>query len=446
MMRKSFLKLTPPSEFFKILNSFGERTDSETIPTIDALGRISVADVPSPIDLPDFTRSTVDGFAVMSKDTHGASGSIPSYLELSGDIPVGEISESARITISSGEAVRVVTGGMVPEGADSVVMLEYTDLIDKTTLEVRRGVSHLENLVVPGEDMKKGDLVVKCGAPLRPFDIGALTGVGITEIEVFKKPVVSIFSTGGEVVEPTETPNTGQIRDVNKYGVSAGVLESGGIPNRMDNVEDDLDSLKGALKEGIESSDMVILSGGSSMGNMDFTLDAINELAQLDQQHGQSSPGVLVHGISIKPGKPTIYGIVNNTPIFGLPGHPVGALIVFLIFVAPMIGIIGGVNNPLNAIDGDDIDSNFDDTDYINSALFVQAKIDRNISGAPGRDYYIPVKLSTQGDGDIPTATPLLGKSGMISILTMSTGLICIPSMKEGVLAGENVKVSLFKT
>ncbi len=437
-MRKSFLKLTPPAEFFKILNSFGERTGSETIPTIDALGRVSVANVPSPIDLPDFTRSTVDGFAVMSKDTHGASGSIPSYLELSGDIPVGAISENAKITISSGEAVRVVTGGMLPDGADSVVMLEYTDLIDETTLEVRRGVSNLENLVVPGEDMKKGDLVAKCGAPLRPFDIGALTGVGITEIEVFKKPVVSIFSTGGEVVEPTETPNNGQVRDVNKYGVSAGVLEAGGIPNRMDNVEDDLDSLKGALKLGIETSDMVILSGGSSVGNMDFTLAAINELSEI---HGQASPGVLVHGISIKPGKPTIYGIVNNTPIFGLPGHPVGALIVFLIFVAPMIGIIGGVNNPLNAIDG-----NFDDTDYINSTSFVQAKIDRSISGAPGRDYYIPVKLSPQGDGDIPIATPLLGKSGMISILTMSTGLICIPSMKEGVSAGENVKVSLFKT
>lgn len=427
-MRKSFLKLTSTDEFRIILGDFGGRTGLETVPTADALGRIAAADVRSPIDLPDFTRSTVDGFAVVSRDTHGASGSIPCYLDLVGDIPIGSIPEGAAASISPGEAVGVVTGGAVPEGTDGVVMVEYTDTIDKTTLEVRRGITNLENIVLPGEDMRRGDVVAKGGAPLRPFDIGALTGVGITEIEVFRKPKVSIFSTGGEVVEPTEIPRPGQIRDVNKYALAAGVTEAGGTPLLMENVEDDPTALKEALKKGVETSDMVVLSGGSSVGNMDFTLGAIAEIAEL---YKSGSPGVVVHGISIRPGKPTIYGIVDNVPIFGLPGHPVGALVVFLLFTAPMIRMIGGAKKSFGEGGG---------------PFQVEAVIEKSISGAPGRDYYIPVRLSNSAEGDIPTATPLLGKSGMISILTGSAGLLLIPKMHEGVTAGESVKVSLFRS
>ncbi|MBN1571955.1 MAG: molybdopterin molybdotransferase MoeA [Deltaproteobacteria bacterium] len=420
-MRKSFLKLITPEEFRKVLMDFEGRTDTETVYTTDALGRVPVSDILSPVDLPDFRRSIVDGYGVVSKDTHGASSSIPCYLKLIGEIAVGPAQEGQVLKISPGEAVRVVTGGMVPEGADGVVMVEYTDLVDDTTLEVRRGVSHLENIVLIGEDLKKGDLVVRGGVHLRYFDIGALTGVGITKIDVFNKPRVSVFSTGGEVVEPAEIPKPGQIRDVNKYALAAGVSEAGGIPVIMENVGDDPSSLKEALKKGRETSDMVILSGGSSVGNMDFTLSAIDEIAK---SRGSDSPGVLVHGVSIRPGKPTIYGIVDNTPVFGLAGHPVGALIVFLLFVAPMIKLIGGTADPSC------------------KSQIVEARIDRSLSGAPGRDYYVPVRLVPSADGALPTATPLLGKSGMISILTGSTGLICIPSMKEGILKGDTVSVS----
>jgi molybdopterin molybdotransferase len=421
-MRKSFLKLMTSEGFRKVLMDFAGRTDPETIPTTEAIGRVPVKDVFSPIDLPDFKRSIVDGYGVVSNDTHGASASIPCYLKLVGDIPVGQTPEGTALKISPGEAARVVTGGMIPVGSDGAVMLEYTDLIDDTTLEIRRGVSHLENIVLPGEDLKKGDLIAKGGAPLRFFDIGALTGVGITEIEVFKKPRVAIFSTGDEVVEPVDTPKPGQIRDVNKYALAAGVSEVGGNPLLMKNAGDDPSSLKESLKRGAETSDMVVLSGGSSVGNMDFTLSAIDEIAG---SKGADSPGVLVHGVSIRPGKPTIYGIVDGVPIFGLAGHPVGALVVFLLFVAPMIRLIGGVADP-----------------SVRSHL-VEARIDRSLSGAPGRDYYIPVRLETSMDGALPLAVPLLGKSGMISILTGSTGLICIPSMKEGIAKGETVIVSL---
>jgi molybdopterin molybdotransferase len=419
-MRKSFLKLITPEEFHKILMDFEGRTGTETMPVSDALGRVPASDIPSPVDLPNFRRSIVDGYGVVSRDTHGASSSIPCYLKLVGEIPVGQASKDSALEISPGEAVRVVTGGMIPEGADAAVMVEYTDLVDETTLEIRRGVSHLENVVLAGEDMKKGDPVVNGGVPLRYFDIGALTGVGITEIEVFKRPRVAVFSTGGEVVEPTETPRPGQVRDVNKYAVAAGISGAGGEPVLMDNVMDDPSSLMDALKKGVETADMVVLSGGSSVGNMDFTLSAIDEIAG---KKGPDSPGVLVHGVSIRPGKPTIYGIVDKTPVFGLAGHPVGALIVFLLFVAPTIRLIGGFAEPRGK-----------------SHVF-EAKIDRSVSGAPGRDYYIPVKLTPSADGAPPTATPLLGKSGMISILTGSTGLICIPSMKEGVAKGETVSV-----
>lgn len=427
-MRKGFLHLTPIDEFLKLLEGFENKTGTETISTIKALGRVLGKDITSPIDLPDFRRSTVDGFGVVSSDTSGASSGSPVYLDLMDDIPVGMISERP---ISPGEAARVVTGGMVPDGADGVVMLEYTDLIDETTLEVRRGVGNLENVVIPGEDMRRGDVVVPAGRRLRPFDIGALTGVGIVEVEVFLRPRVSIFSSGDEVIEPDETPNPGQIRDVNKYAIAGGVEEAGGVPLIMENVSDELEPIKSTIKEGIKGADMVILSGGSSVGAMDYTLRAINEIG---------SPGVLVHGISIKPGKPTIYGLIDDTPIIGLPGHPVSAMIVFLILIAPFIRQIGGER----------------DKSYLKS--IIKAEITRNLPGSPGRESYFPVKLeySPQGHvienyavinddgGDIPMATPILGKSGMISILTSSTGLISIPAMKEGIKAGDVVDVILF--
>ncbi len=417
-MRKDFLKLTPPNEFSGILSKYDKKVGAEIISTDDALGRIPTGDIPSPINLPDFRRSTVDGFAVLSSDTHGASSSIPVYLDLVEEIPVGVVSTRK---ISSGEAARVVTGGMIPDGADAAVMLEYTDVIDNTTLEVKRGAGNLENVVLEGEDIKKGDPVVRGKNPLRPFDIGALLGVGITEIEVYKRPRIAIFSTGDEVVEPKETPSPGQIRDINKYAIAKGVEEAGGIPILLDNVKDDLGTLKGTLNKAIGSADVVILSGGSSVGNMDYTLSAIDEIAD---------SGVMVHGISIKPGKPTIFGVAGGVPIFGLPGHPVGAMVVFLLFVAPFIKKIGGCEK----------------TSPFGSKI--RARINRRIPGSPGKDSYIPVILKYNDEDtdldEMPEATPILGKSGMISILTKSNGLIKIPSLKEGLGAGDIVDVFLF--
>ena len=417
-IRKDFLTLTSPSDFSDILRRHVMATGKERIMTADALHRVPADDIPSPTDLPDFVRSTVDGFAVKSADTHGASGAIPTYLVIIEDVPVGSMPQKI---IRPGESASVVTGGAVPEGADAVVMVEHTNQIDERTVEISRGVSFHENIILPGEDMKRGDIVTYRGRRLNPYDVGALMGVGITEIVVFKKPRVALFSTGDEVVEPCQSPPPGKVRDINKYALSSAVIDSGGIPVRLDNVSDSPVAIEGAISRGIDESDVIILSGGSSVGGMDFTLSSINNLG---------SPGVIVHGISIKPGKPTIFGVIRDTPIFGLPGHPVGALVVFMVFVSPFIRMIGGEANP----------SPFETK--------IQAKITRNIPGSPGKDSFFPVCLSQNEGGcesEIPLATPVFGKSGLISILTRSNGLIRIPAMKEGINEGEVVTVFMYR-
>ncbi len=414
-MRKGFLTLTDADEFRRIIFAAPDTVEGEPIATSDALGRIPVSDIRSPIDLPEFRRSTVDGFAAKSSDTHGASDSIPVYLDLVDDIPIGT---SPARPIVAGQAARVVTGGMIPEGADAIVMLEYTQVAHETTLEVRRPAAHLENVAQIGEDIARNALVVPATIPLRPFDIGALMGVGITQITVFKKPRVTVFSTGNEVVSPTEIPPLGKVRDINTYAVAAGVAQAGGRPIVLPPVGDDLDLLKKTIGNSVRTSDMIILSGGSSVGNMDFTVAAINETG---------SPGVIVHGLAVKPGKPTIYGVVDDVPVFGLPGHPAGAMVVFLLFVAPLIRKIGG---------GGELDP-FGRT--------MTAQITRSIHGSPGRHVYVPVVIEpTDGDG-LPKAAPLLGKSGAISILTKSNGIVAIPPMKEGLRAGEHVEVYLYR-
>jgi molybdopterin molybdotransferase len=414
-VRKSFLQLTPVAGFEEILSRCDRKTGTETIPTAGAVGRIPSADVLSPGDLPEFRRSTVDGYAVMSADTHGASESIPVYLDLTDDIPIGTRAERP---LTPGRAARVVTGGMVPEGADAVVMVEHTNRVDEKTIEVRTSSAALDNVAPVGEDISLGGLVVPAARPLRPFEVGALMGLGIVSVKVFKRPVVCVFSTGPEVVEPTETPGPGQVRDINKYGVAAGIAQAGGVPVLLPTVTDDRKLLTRTISDAADASDMVILSGGSSVGAMDFTLEAINDSGR---------PGVLVHGIAVKPGKPTVFGMVGDVPIVGLPGHPAGALVIFTLFVSPLIRRIGG------------------ETGAAPFTQSVTARLARNIAGTPGKHVYIPAALEYGAPGELPRALPILGKSGTISILTRSDGIIVIDPMREGLEAGASVEVHLYR-
>lgn len=381
----------------------------EVIPMENSLERVLFNPVYSKEDIPGFFRSTVDGFSVIAKDTFGASESLPAVLKISGDIKMGE---EAKFNISPGECVKISTGGMLPNGSDSVVMVEDTEYLDEETINIFKPASPLENVIKKGEDIKKDEILLDKSHKLRPQDLGALAGVGKTDVSVAEKPKVFIISTGNEIVHPSQDINLGQIRDINSYTIASLTEEFGGLPIRHGIVEDNYESLESAVKEGISKGDMVIVSGGSSVGTMDETYKVLNNLGK---------PGILVHGMSIKPGKPTIFSMINNKPVIGLPGHPVSAMIVYRLLGKRIIYKYLGKSMEMKII---------------------TARLTRNLPSASGRDDFIRVKLE-KSENEF-TATPILGKSGLISTMVKADGLIRIESKKEGLKENEKVEVELF--
>ncbi|MGB9822554.1 gephyrin-like molybdotransferase Glp [Thermodesulfovibrio sp.] len=382
----------------------------ETIPIEKAYGRVTAEDILSPEDLPGFERSTVDGFAVKAFDTFGAKESSPVYLTVKGDIAMGAI---PHFSLSNGEAASIATGGMLPEGADAIVMIEHVNVISKDLIEVLRAVSPGENVIFRDEDAKKGEVVIKAGHRLKPQDIGALAGVGITTVKVFKQPVVSIILTGDEIIPHTEKVTPGKVRDVNSFTLAGLCYENGAVPLKMGIVRDEYDKLKKTVQKAYEISDIILITGGTSAGVKDLTAKVIDELG---------SPGVLFHGASIKPGKPVIGAVCNGKPVFGLPGHPVAVYICFELFVKPVIHHMLKVT-----------DKNFKKT--------VKAKISRNIHSQAGREDFIRVYLE-EHNGEI-WATPLLSKSGLIMSLVKAQGIVRIPSELIGLSEGQEVLIEI---
>jgi molybdopterin molybdotransferase len=384
---------------------------TETVDLLSAYGRVLAEDVVCSEDIPPFNRSTVDGFAVIARDTFGASESMPSLLELVGEVRMGE---EARLSVKPGQAVKIPTGGMLPVGSDAVVMLEYTQLLDDRTLCVEKPAAPGDNVVLKGEDIKKGRIILKRGHTLRPQDLGALAAIGVGEVKVVKPPIVSVISTGDEIRPPGERVKAGEVRDINSYALCGQVIKWGGAPRPTGIVRDRFDELHEAVKSALSKSDLVLISGGSSVGARDHTVEVIRSLGQ---------PGVLVHGLPVKPGKPTIIAAVGEKPIIGLPGHPVSAMVIFELIVRPVISILLGRSEDFGGIK-------------------VPARIARNISSAAGREDFIRVKLERR-QGEM-WAVPVLGKSGLISTMVESHGLARIPPEKQGVLEGEPVEVELF--
>jgi len=380
----------------------------------NSCGMIISRDVISPEDLPAFDRSTVDGYAVNSSDTFGATESLPAYLVIRGEIMMGEKPE---IKLKKGEVARISTGGMLPEGSDSVVMLEHTQQVDERTIETVKAVAPGDNIIQTGEDAKKDECILKKGHRLRPQDIGALAGLGITDVWVYKRPKVFIISTGDEIVPIDKPVKPGQIRDINSYNLSGLILDAGGIPVKKGIFNDNYDIIRNAVEDSLKSSEMVLISGGSSVGAKDVTAQIINDIGK---------PGVLFHGVSIKPGKPLIGGIVDGIPVFGLPGHPAAVIVCFEIFVKPVLENLAGLN-----------ENRFD-----KGKITVKAKIAKNISSSPGREEHIGVSLEER-NGEL-WAVPILGKSGLITTLTKADGTTVIPLRKLGVQEGEIVEVRLF--
>jgi molybdopterin molybdotransferase len=377
----------------------------------DALGMVLAADAVSSEQVPAFARSTVDGYAVRARDTYGASESLPAFLTMTGKIEMGKAAERF---LHEGHAQYIPTGGMLPEGADSVVMIEHAEETGDL-LNVFRQVAPGENVMRAGDDVHVGDLVIPAGRRLRPQELGVLSAIGQTEVLVYPRPIVGLLSTGDEIVPPAKTPLApGEVRDINSTTIAAALRQAGAEVIDGGIVRDERKEFQERAETLFQQVDFLILSGGSSVGTRDYSVEVLQSLGE---------PGVLVHGVSIKPGKPTIFAMAGNKPVMGLPGHPASALITFHLFAIPILNRLTGLEQP--------------ETD-----LRVSARITRNIPSAVGRSDYIRVKLKEQEDG--LWAVPVFGKSGLISTLVESDGMVEIPAYKEGILEGETVKVYLF--
>jgi molybdopterin molybdotransferase len=390
------------------------RTSTTTVPLDQAYGMVTSMDILSPEDLPSFSRSTVDGYAVNAADTFGATDGLPAYLTITAEIFMGERPD---FSLKQSEVAKIATGGMLPEGTDAVVMFEHTQQIDDTMIEVMKPVSPGENVIQAGEDAQKGALVLRSGHKLRPQDIGALAGLGITKVQVFAKPRVSILSTGDEIVPAHEPIQPGQVRDINAYTLSGLIMNAGGIPLRKGIFKDNYAAIHESVEQSLQASEMILITGGSSVGIKDMTAKVINAMGK---------PGVLFHGVSLKPGKPMIGGIVNGKPIFGLPGHPVAVHVCFELFIRPVLEDIAGIQEKRFGF----------------KTGTVRARIVKNISSSPGREEHIGVTLEER-DGEL-WASPVFGKSGLITNLTMADGTAVIPLRKFGVQEGEMVEVRIF--
>ncbi len=417
-----FLRLLPPDEARALLLSHlsGPITDSESISTVSSLGRVTAEVIIAPHPLPEFPRSTMDGYAILARDTFGATKSLPAYLNLIDEVPMGDVPS---FELQSGQCALIHTGGMLPDGADAVVMLEYTQTIHdgeqkehRDEIEIMRAVAEGENVIRVGEDVAGGTIVLPRGRMMRPAEIGGLMALGIVQLNVVRKIRVGLISSGDEVVYPSQQPRRGQVRDVNAYTLFSLVMKSGGEGVLYGIVPDDLSALKEMASRALTECDVVLITAGSSASTRDMTAAVIDSLG---------APGVLVHGINTRPGKPTILGVCNGRAVIGLPGNPVSALVNGYLFVVPVIEMLLGlpVDKPRPSL---------------------MARLTVNIASQAGREDWIPAKLvkrkSDFGDWD---AEPIFGKSNLIFTLAAADGLLRIPLDATGVSAGEMVEVIL---
>ncbi len=391
-----------------------KRTAVRAVKIAESLGMVCAEDIVATDDLPAFARSTVDGYAVRGEDTFGATETMPAYLNLSKEIFMGE---AANFSLTNATVNKIPTGGMLPDRADAVVMFEHVQIIDNKMIEVMKSLAPGENVIQAGEDVKRGEVVITRGHRMRPADIGATAGIGVTEVKVFKRPVVSIISTGDEIVPADQMPAIGKIRDTNSYVIAGMVTQAGGEPKRKGIFSDDYTVIRNAVEDAMKDSDMITVSGGTSVGTKDMIARIIDDIG---------NPGILFHGLSLKPGKPMIGGIMHNIPIFGLPGHPAAVSVCLDIFLRPVLDVLCGVQGRR--------------ADQLKGV--VHAKLSRNVSSSQGREEHIRVMIEEREDG--LWAVPLLGKSGLLRTLVHADGTFVIPVNVNGMEKGETVEVRLF--
>lgn len=407
-----FFQVKTVEETFQLINEMiFPITEKITKPLSEALHFVLAEDIYVRENVPNFRRSSVDGYAVKAKDTFGSSENMPGFLTVIGEVKMGEEPAAA---LQNSETMYIPTGGMLPDGSDAIIMIEHCEDIDGL-LNVYRQVAPGENLISIGEDLREGEILLTKGTKLRSQEIGALASQGIIEVPVWRKPVIGYLSSGDEIV-PMETRSLAmaEVRDMNGAVVGAQVREwgldfiYGGI------VKDSREELEKSAREMLEQADCLIMSGGSSVGTKDYSVEVIDSLGE---------PGVFVHGVSVKPGKPTILSMANKKPVIGLPGHPASAMIIFHLFGKAVVERLQGIQSK--------------------NAQLSFAKVTKNIPSQAGRTDYIRVQLYKE-NGEW-YAEPIYGKSGLISTLVKSEGMIEIASESEGIHKGDKVPVILFQ-
>jgi molybdopterin molybdotransferase len=407
-----FTVLPPGEAFATLARDCSPIERSEIVPLALALGRVVLADVRAAETLPGFARSTMDGYAVRAADTHGASEQSPAYLRLVGDVPTGVVPQ---VEVGPRQAVRIHTGAMLPRGADAVVMVEDTNL-HGDDVEVLAAVAPGEDVLVVGEDIEAGAVAVPAGRRLRAADLGGLAALGVSALRVRARPRIAILSTGDEVVPVERTPGPAQVRDVNATTVAATVSAAGGEPLLMGIVPDDAADLELALRAALADADAVVLSAGSSVSVRDLTAGVVAKLGP---------PGILVHGIAIRPGKPTVLARCAGVPVVGLPGNPASALVVAWRIVRPLVRLLGG--EPVAA-------------DGLGDERERSALLTLPLPSRPGREDFVPCTLARAADGALQ-ATPVFGASNLIFTLSRADALIAVPLDRSGLSAGETVRV-----
>lgn len=408
-----FLTLLPPDTArAQWLAQVSRLEETETLPAAAALGRVTASDLTAPHPLPAFPRSTVDGYAVRARDTFGASESLPAYLKLIGEAPMGAV---PGFEVGPGECALIHTGGMIPPGADSALMLEHSQALGNE-IEVLRAIAAGENLLRVGEDVAAGQTVIPAGTRLRPAEIGGLMALGILQVTVTRPPRVALLSSGDEIIPPDQTPQPGQVRDINAYTLAALISRQGGQPRHYGIAPDSFEALQQTAALALKDCDALIITAGSSASTRDMTAAVIDTLGQ---------PGVLVHGLNTKPGKPTILGVCEGKGVVGLPGNPVSALVNGYMMVIPLLekllGLPGGRPRPL-----------------------LRARLTINLASQAGREDWQPVRLLPTSEGpEAWLAEPIFGKSNFIFSLAAADGLLKIPPAVTGLPAGASVEVLL---
>lgn len=374
-----------------------------------SLGCICAEDIIAGENVPPFRRSTVDGYAVIAGDSYGAGDSNPIFFRVAGQV---NIEERVSIGVNSGEAVQMQTGSMIPDRATAVLMVEYTESYAADKIVAYKAVSEGENIIQIGEDIKKGTCLIRKGRKINSRDIGMMAALGISKVNVYVPMILTIISTGDELVDIWESLSASKIRDINSYALAAEAVENGWVIRRQIRIADNKEKIFEAVSEAVGESDIILLSGGSSKGNKDYTKTVLEKITR----------NVFTHGISIKPGKPTILSVEqeHKVIIVGLPGHPMAALLMFRLLIVDWYMSKAGISRP--------------------KPYF--AVMQENVSSNQGRATCLPVKLVC-GEADY-NAVPVYAKSGSISPLSKTDGYVMIPRNKEGLKKGERVRVEVW--